>query len=297
MKLHEVTGLGRPIDPASRSNRIALAGATLFGGLALFITWLQAGAPDLARAVGVGIGAFLAWAIARELDPDRPRTATLALVVGGIFALFAAPALIVSAVILLGARILAGTVGTDLRALDLMVVIGAAGVAGTRPSAWPAIAVLGYAVWRTRPARTSWVITAIAASAIGGALLAGAAVDLSAPGIGTVVLVSLGLAVGLARRSVDQVVSVCDSGVTLIDSDRVARARQATLIGIVGGSLVSPAGALALGPAVAAVLALAFHRRARSTQPGVRPSVDAVVATRQGVGAIPLGAGSIPPVL
>ena len=64
----------------------ALAATILFGGYNLI-----ADAPLQTSWVGAGIGAFLAWAIARELDPDNHTSATIAIVVSTLVSLVAPP--------------------------------------------------------------------------------------------------------------------------------------------------------------------------------------------------------------
>ncbi|MCJ7725459.1 MAG: hypothetical protein MUP76_03615, partial [Acidimicrobiia bacterium] len=76
------SGIGRPIDPRYPSNRFILIVAPL-AGLAWRV-WKLASEGDWSPAVGralvAGMATFLAWAIARELDPDRPWTAGVAAV-------------------------------------------------------------------------------------------------------------------------------------------------------------------------------------------------------------------------
>ena len=106
MNLHEVTGLGRHVDLSLRSNRIMALGIAAIGAVALGLTWLD-GTPDLLLSVLVAAGAFLSWAVARELDPDNWRTAITAMVIASLLSLFGLPSLIAVAVVLLTARMVA----------------------------------------------------------------------------------------------------------------------------------------------------------------------------------------------
>ena len=73
-----VSALPRPLDFSVPSNRTAVYGAALFGVLALLLGrgWRQ--------ALGVSGSSLLAWATGRELDPDSPASAAVALGLAGI---------------------------------------------------------------------------------------------------------------------------------------------------------------------------------------------------------------------
>ncbi len=72
------SALPRPLDFSVPSNRAAVCGAALFGALALGLgrSWRQ--------ALGVGGSSLLAWATGRELDPDSPASAAVALGLAGV---------------------------------------------------------------------------------------------------------------------------------------------------------------------------------------------------------------------
>ena len=73
-----ISALPRPLDFSFPSNRVAVYGAALFGALALLLgrSWRQ--------ALGVGGSSLLAWATGRELDPDSPASAAVALGLAGV---------------------------------------------------------------------------------------------------------------------------------------------------------------------------------------------------------------------
>ena len=73
-----VSALPRPLDFSFPSNRTAVYGAALFGAMALLLgrSWRQ--------ALGIGGSSLLAWATGRELDPDSPASAAVALGLAGI---------------------------------------------------------------------------------------------------------------------------------------------------------------------------------------------------------------------
>ena len=155
-----VSALPRPLDFNVPSNRTAVYGAALFGALALLLGrgWRQ--------ALGVGGSSLLAWATGRELDPDSPASAAVALGLAGITGLAqigknqtgqdqrtqaraaqvqtgqdqsrqsrgaAAPAILPGLAALSAVRLLSGTVGyaaTRPDTLALSVQAGAAALAG-----------------------------------------------------------------------------------------------------------------------------------------------------------------------
>lgn len=297
MNFYEITGLGRPLDPRHRSNRVAIGLTTLSGLVTSGLTWVIDGQLDVRRGVSVAIGVFLAWALGRELDPDRPSSATIAMIIAWVAGVFSSPALIAVAVVLFGVRILAGTVGARLRTVDLLLLLAASALAGTEPVAWPAVAVLAFAVWKdpsaTHPGR-AWAIGATATAA---ALLSGVQPDPGLPGLGGLLLLIGVVVVGLARRHVTSVESMCDAGHTRVDAGAVSLARVAATVAVMGGVVIAPNLALTLGPAAASILALARPTR-RDERAGGLPETQPVDQTGpEFVAPHPLGAGTIPPVL
>lgn len=80
MKLDEISMVGRPLDFDYPSNR-AIAFATLLTAAAGFLfQWLSGvgWSPSFLWGLQAGLTVFLAWALCRELDPDRPAAATVA---------------------------------------------------------------------------------------------------------------------------------------------------------------------------------------------------------------------------
>lgn len=258
---HEITGLGRPLDPRIKSNQIAIAGSAIFGAVGLAIglvggsdSWLWGGA-------AAAIAAFLGWALGREIDPDQQSTAVLAMAISGVVALVSAPQLLVVAVLLIATRILAGTVGNQIRGADLLVVIGAAAYAGSQPVAWPIAALLVFAVLRQD---IRFALPTAVAMSLAAIVSAGLFVDSFTPGVPSLVtwllLGGLGLA-GWRRIRVADVRSAADNG-NRINANGVALARLATLGAIAAGSVLAPETAIGdLLPAVAAFAAVAVLPR------------------------------------
>lgn len=81
-KLYAFSGLWRPISLTSFTNRLVLicvASALLFaGGLHYYLTGADT-TEAVAYGIRIGLAVFLSWALARELQPDAPWAAFVAL--------------------------------------------------------------------------------------------------------------------------------------------------------------------------------------------------------------------------
>ena len=252
------SGIGRPLDPRLASNRIAVAGGLLGTVLALLLQWTNGESMNIIAAGAMGVGVFLAWAIARELDPDHPSSATLAVAIaaGAIaFGPFASGAV---AVAMLGARVMVGTVGAHLRPADIVVLSLAAAYAGTRPEAWGAAALVIAGVLVARPRRAGAIAAIFAVSTVAGAALTGAT---SAPGAATPLTIALIVATIVATAisyPARRIESSTDTGRSPISTTRVTMARVGVAAAIVVGSIVGADGAQALAPAMAALVGVAL---------------------------------------
>lgn len=122
-----LTGLGRELDFTLPEHRwlavlvlSAATGAAILtrtGGAA----WLQAGL----EALAAGAAVFFTWALARELDPDSPRSALLAAAVAGPATLVFEPAsILLSGWALIALRLVARTTGVPARPLDTVGLLG-----------------------------------------------------------------------------------------------------------------------------------------------------------------------------
>lgn len=142
-----VSALPRPLDLTYSSNRAALFGTFAFGVVTLGLGrgWRQ--------AMGVGGTALLGWATGRELDPDFPLSASLALLLAGVAGLgqtergkaLTSPPVLPGFVALTAVRILSATVGHPVSTQDagaLSALTGIAALAGYRlPALMPAAAL------------------------------------------------------------------------------------------------------------------------------------------------------------
>jgi hypothetical protein len=252
------SGIGRPLDPRLGSNRIAIAGALLGTVLALILQWNNGESVSIFAAGAMGVGVFLAWAIARELDPDHPTSATIAVIIaaGAIaFGPFAAGA---AAVAMLGARVMAGTVGTHLRPADIVVLTAAAAYAGTQPEAWGAAALLIAAVLVARPRRAGAIAAIFAVSTVAGAALTGATPAPGAPTPLTIALIVTTIVATAISYPARRIASSTDTGRSPISTTRVTIARVAVASAVVVGSLLGADGAQGMAPATAALVGVAL---------------------------------------
>jgi len=168
VNVEQLSSLSRPVDPRYPSNRFVIA-AALVAGLATALAnffGLDTGLAPVSAAVGV----FLAWAIGRELDPDYPASGAVAMPVSMVLLLVIGPAsLLVSLGVLLGVRLLAGTVGAPLRTLDIVGVVGLAALLGTNPIGVVGLVamVIGVVVDESRRNRAALIAaSAVAAFAV-----------------------------------------------------------------------------------------------------------------------------------
>jgi hypothetical protein len=257
------SSLARHIDPGIPSNRLAIVGtltAALVVGLANLFG-VDTGLAPFSAAIGV----FLSWAIARELDPDRPVAAAIAMPASVLLLILLGPSsLLVSTGVLLGLRMTAGTVGAPLRSLDIAGIVVISALLGTTPLGIVGVAVLvaGVLVDEPHVKRSIAIIAASTTGFFAAALIAGVEwtwtvptpVGWAALAVGTVAAISV---IPAATPS-----SPTDRQSGLIRSERVTAARVAAGVAVLAGFvLTGEAGIVALaGTAVAALVGTAIRR-------------------------------------
>lgn len=127
------TAIGRPVDPHYPSNVFILVAASLSG--VGWMIWKLVSEGDwgaaVARAFVAGMVTFLAWAIARELDPDRPWTAGVAAVLATATIGAGVPSLLVAGAALMATRVTSRTTGLVPLPPDLVVLVGLAAFVGS----------------------------------------------------------------------------------------------------------------------------------------------------------------------
>ncbi|MFC4639359.1 hypothetical protein [Deinococcus hohokamensis] len=238
------SALARPIDPSLASNRFAVAGAltAALGARVLGRRW--------AEALGVGGAAFLAWATARELDPDHPETAATALMLSAGVAWLGRSGHPVTGVgVLSGLRLLAGTVGRDPLPLDLAAVtVQAALMAGSGEQSSALLPALSGVLTPGSPA--PWSVAGVLAPGVS----RGAGTSVPAA-----LLVLLALALSPVLTAPEAVQAGCDHPPRTIDPLRVQQARQAGAWTLLGGLMTGQTRSLV--PLAAAALAVGRRRR------------------------------------
>ncbi|WP_052351717.1 hypothetical protein [Deinococcus pimensis] len=120
------SSLGRPLDPSVPSNRFAALGfaLTFVAARVAGRTWLQ--------SAQAGLGAFLAWSAGRELHPDDPNAANVALLIEAPLAILAPPSVPAAFGHTSALRVVAGTVGEKVTPVDeaALATLGGVSAAG-----------------------------------------------------------------------------------------------------------------------------------------------------------------------
>ena len=248
--VEQLTSLSRVVDPRYPSNRLVLAGAVL-AGLGVGVATLL-GADLEAGALSAAVGDFLAWAMARELDPDHSTSAALAMPVSLLLVLAVGPpALLVTLGVLLGVRVAAGTVGTPMRLLDSVTFIALSAALGTSliGAVGAAAMISGALVSEPRSMNrvATAVMSAIAYTVV--ALITGLARTWTGPTPAEWITIGLAVAATLLLLPAAVPVSNTDRHTGTISRNRVTAAR------VIAGLAVVAALALTGGPGIMALAA------------------------------------------
>ena len=244
-RLTSVTAIARTIDPRLRTHQFHLAVAVL-GALIVMAVELEGGASigeAFGPATNAGVTVFLAWAIAREIDPDETRTANLAAVLAVIGRLVSGPGNLAALfMLLLAARIALRSTGLKPTLWDQLVFLPAAAfLAGRTVSGWMAALTLAYALAHDHrlpdPARWHSLLAAfvISATASAGVILSGAfGAGWPAPTPAPLALTAAGIAAALFLPGYVPI-SKADYTGEILDFFRLRSARWILL----GGSLMT----------------------------------------------------------
>ena len=144
--------LWRELSPRNKSHLLILGfcAAAFAGVFAVNLSRGSTAAEALSLAVNVAIMIFLAWAIARELDPDNPRSAFVAAALGGLILLGGSAPAGVSLGMLVALRIVDRSTGKRPSILDLVAVPLLAAAFSLMPRGWIGGVVMAAAlVWDT----------------------------------------------------------------------------------------------------------------------------------------------------
>lgn len=276
-----ITSLARPIDPSYASNRLALAASVAFTLVGTVLTLVRTEADLLTSAsagVGYGIGAFLAWATARELDPDHPVSARDAVLAYAVVAFTGRPALLATTAVMVAVRVVARTTGRGPTPVDLVALVALAGLAGRSAVGFITGAALAGTLWLdTRlpattdddePAATPQVAAAAFAftaafvvTLASGAFLSGWRGPTPLEGVIAVVV-----GAALPRLRARHVTSTADLTRRPLDPVRVRRGQQLTVAAAVVGILWAGFAAVGeLGPVLAAIVGVGLTGWRRRT--------------------------------
>jgi hypothetical protein len=149
-----MSGLTRGLNMRRTSNKIVVAGfaiaLTLYLARALSEEWMVGNPMTVAEAVASAFAVFIAWALARELDPDHPWPAAVAMIASFVAALWFVPAILVVGSAAIALRMVSGTVARSLTMFDLglMAVIGFG--SGRELSFW-SIAIFAFVALKVAP--------------------------------------------------------------------------------------------------------------------------------------------------
>ena len=244
-----LSSLARTIDPRLPSHRMAL---TIGIGSAALAAAVDRG-PGWGLAFNAGVGSFLGWALAREIDPDRPNSASLSgALTGAAIALGGRSLLLPVTLILVTARVLHRSTGVPPTLLDLVALIGVAYAGGTSTVGWACGMALAYAIARDHrlpsPAPRFQLAAAfvVAGAASAGAVIGGVSADWELPELGAMLVVGIGLVAGLSLRGYVPTATADHTGDPL-EPKRLQSARR----GVLGAGLLAVA--VAGGAAVAAL--------------------------------------------
>ena len=263
VNVEQLSSLSRSVDPRYPSNRLAIAGALIAGVVTALANSfvLDTGLEPVSAAVGV----FLAWATARELDPDHPSSAAAAMPISLVFLLVVGPAsLLVSMGILLGVRLLAGTVGAPIRPLDIIGIVGLAAFLGANPVGAVGLAAMVIGVLVDEPRRNRAVLiaaSAVAASAVV-ALVAGLEWTWTTPDTAGWIALVIAIITALLVIPAAVPTSSTDRRAGRVRRGRVTAARVVAGTAVVAGfALAGGAGIAALAGTATAALAGTSIRR------------------------------------
>lgn len=125
-RLYRITSIGRPIDRRHPTNR-AIAALTLGVALVDGLVRVLAGSPPPQAFVGglvVAAAFFLAWALAREIDPDHDVAAFVAAILSVVASLgLERPDFAAIFLVLLGLRIVNRSVGPAAKPGDTVFIL------------------------------------------------------------------------------------------------------------------------------------------------------------------------------
>ena len=264
--------------PESPWNRAVLALSVLAGIVGAYLTLAQDAEPLLAiEAAGT---AFLSWALARELDPDRQVPALVLAVVGGAWALLGFETAILPFIaLMMAARLVVETTGRRPLRTDLAGLAILATVVSFTPLGWVmgfglAVAIYVDARMAEEPNRAA--LFAAMAGAIGSSVMASRSGTFprTLPTVDPLVTAALGVLalIAVLREPLEPVSFVDSRTKKFLRRDRLQAGRALAAILVFLGVIVSGANAPAVVPmAVVVASALASTEVERLQRASRRP--------------------------
>ena len=252
----------RPLDPRSPSN-IAITGLTLIVTAAAGVIALTAD-QSLWLPILAGGATFLTWALGRELDPDHQTTALLAAIPAAVLVLLGFEvSILVTAAVLMSARLLVESTGRRPLPTDLAAMVVLASAVAFTPLGWVVGFGLGVAIYlddRMTEVHSSRAVVAAIGAALGSSVVATltGAFPQALPVIRPPLTLALGILalIAVVREPLDPVSLVDSRKRTPLRRDRLHLAR--TVVGLlaffgalIGGESIPTVATLALTLALA----------------------------------------------
>ncbi|RLE16568.1 MAG: hypothetical protein DRJ28_01415 [Actinobacteria bacterium] len=253
------TGIGRSLQPDLPSHRIAVAGMAL--SAAGYAAFAVATEREPADALIAGIVVFIAWAVGRELDPDRPNVAAWSMPIAFAASVFDLPSALASAVTLIGIRLIAGTIGAAVTRIDVVAFALLGFAAGSTPELW--IVALTMSIWLwTAPevGRLKYVALVSLIAGVGVAVYVSEPQDVVITQEAYVLAAVAGVVMMLAMRP-RSVISPTDARTGPIHEGRVDLARKAAGAFVMWAAVMGGvAGFWMVSPVLAGLVATAFAK-------------------------------------
>jgi hypothetical protein len=169
-----MSGLTRGLNMRRTSNKIVVA--SFFLALVAYVAraaseeWVVGNPMSVVEAITSSFVVFMAWALARELDPDHAWPAAVAMVASFTAGLWFVPSALVVAAALIALRMVSGTVAKPLTLFDV-VPVAIVGFGSGRDLAFWSIAIFAFVFLKTAPevGRMRWW----AVGTLGGAFVGG----------------------------------------------------------------------------------------------------------------------------
>lgn len=242
-----------------RSHRFVFGGALAAGSTYAVLSVVTY--RTLSDSGVAAVAVFLAWAVGRELDPDRPQVGLWAMPVAFAALIYDLPSALASAAALVAIRVVAGTTGGPVTWVDVVALAFVGFLAGSDPVLW--IVGLTLVIWLlTAPEVGGLQIVAMSALGIG----IGIGVWLAEPDAAEItqdayLLAAFAGGVMMLAMTPKSMTSVTDTRSGPLSVYRVGLARKTAGAFIMWAAVMGGvAGFWTLSPLLAALIATAFAK-------------------------------------